>query len=314
MFQGTIIRNEPAFRPRPEFVPEYHKFTKDQYTAFVSVSALEHIAHDARQTAPNETIGLLVGRPFRDGQGHYAIVTDAFTATSARRGPVNVETSFDDERRLVNTLTKQYPIAEKLGWWHSHPFAMPSYSAVDADNQRSWNEPYHLGLLASMDRGSQTVTIHAFRGPEGERLGPAYVSRIGATAELAAFATMAEEIPDTEVANRPVRSLFVASQEPNRNRWMRAAEVILGIAIYTAVLLAGVWWISHRLVEKRAQEIEARILAVQAIASQPAAIGSVAKAPATSKNHAKSGAKPQGVVQGQVPRAPKNSPPIVAKK
>ena len=82
MFQGIIIRNEPAFRPRPAVVPGYHKFSQGQYDAFVATSALDHIAHETRQAAPNETIGYLVGRPFRDAKGVYAVVTDAITATS----------------------------------------------------------------------------------------------------------------------------------------------------------------------------------------------------------------------------------------
>ena len=105
---------------------------------------------ETRRTAPNETIGHLIGRPFRDAKGPYAIVTDAVLANSARRGPVTVETSLDNERGLLDTLLTKHPTTEKLGWFHSHPFPMPSYSNTDAENQRFWSEPYHLGLLANL--------------------------------------------------------------------------------------------------------------------------------------------------------------------
>ena len=70
VFQGTIIRNEPAYRPRPVTMPGCHKFTAGAYDAFVGRSALEAIAAKTRQAAPNEMIGYLVGRPFRDAIGH----------------------------------------------------------------------------------------------------------------------------------------------------------------------------------------------------------------------------------------------------
>src|SRR5262245_42695962 len=122
VFQGTIIRSEPAYRPRPVTVPGYHKFSNGAFDAFVALSALEAIAEKARQAAPNEMIGDLVGRPFRDAKGSYAVVTEAVFAESARCGPVTVETSLDDEQGLLKTLLANHPLAERLGWFHSHPF------------------------------------------------------------------------------------------------------------------------------------------------------------------------------------------------
>src|ERR1051326_818729 len=166
VFQGTIIRNEPAYRPRPESMPDYHRFCSDEYDAFVAHSALEAIAAKARQKAPNEMIGYLAGRPFRDARGASAVVTEVIFAESARCGPVTVETSLDDEKKLLKTLGTEHPLAERLGWFHSHPFFMPTYSPTDLENQRFWSEPYQLGLLACLDGAG--VSIFAFRGREGK--------------------------------------------------------------------------------------------------------------------------------------------------
>jgi hypothetical protein len=222
---------------------------------------------------------------------------------------VNVETSFDDERRLVNTLMRQYPIAEKMGWYHSHPFVMPSYSGTDAENQRFWNEAYHLGFLACVDRGSQTVTIHAFRGPEGERLGPPYVSRIDSAPQTATFPMMAEDAPET--AARHFAALpFVGRQEPKRSTWMRLATIVVAVTVWSVSLLVGVSEIIDRTVEKhfRAVEWPASRIAAQATPDSPA------HTPAAIENSGKADAKPPDTTRVQVSEAPKNSPPAAAKK
>src|SRR5438552_1792904 len=91
VFQGTIIRNEPSHQPRPDAIPGYHKFSNGTYDAFVALGALEAIAAQAMLAAPNEMIGYLVGRPFRDAKGPYAVVTGVIFAEAARCGPVTVE-------------------------------------------------------------------------------------------------------------------------------------------------------------------------------------------------------------------------------
>ena len=175
VFQGTIIRNEPAYRQRPLTMPGYHRFNNGDYDAFVAIAALEAIADKTRQAAPNEMIGYLAGRPFHDGKGPYAVVTEAIFAESARCGPAAVETSLEDERGLLATLLADHPLADRLGWFHSHPFDMPKYSSTDLENQRFWSEPYQLGLLACLD-GSRSVSIFGFRGPEAEAIRPCYTS------------------------------------------------------------------------------------------------------------------------------------------
>ena len=101
IIQGAIIRSDPAYRPRPVTLPGYHKFGSGDYDAFVAHSALEAIANKARQAAPNEMIGYVIGRPFRDAKGSYSVVTHAIVAQHAHSGPATVETSLNDERGLV---------------------------------------------------------------------------------------------------------------------------------------------------------------------------------------------------------------------
>jgi proteasome lid subunit RPN8/RPN11 len=216
-------------------MPGYHKFSNGGYDAFVAFRALEAIADRAREAAPNEMIGYLVGRPFRDAKGPYAVVTDAIFAESARCGPVTVETTFDDEQRLLTTLLAHYPLAERLGWFHSHPFFLPTYSQTDLENQRFWSEPFQLGLLACLDQ-AKSVSIFAFKGPEAEAIFPPFTAGGSSRACGPKF--------------RPMRamehSLATSRTEPpaeqKRRRWPSLVLLTLAVGIvWPIVYLISMW-------------------------------------------------------------------------
>jgi proteasome lid subunit RPN8/RPN11 len=231
-FRGTIIRNEPAYRPRPVAMAGYHKFTSGNYDAFVKIAALEAIAGRARRAAPNEMIGHLLGRPFRDARGFYAVVTEAVVAESARCGPVTVETTLDDERELAGSLQADHPLAERLGWFHSHPFFMPYYSPTDLENQRFWGESYQLGLLACLER-TGGVSIFAFRGPEAEEVQPPYMTSGRPDNYVMPFRPAAA-IANREPAPKP-------EGRPTNRRPSRVLLTLAMVVLLPAVYLAGAW-------------------------------------------------------------------------
>jgi proteasome lid subunit RPN8/RPN11 len=235
VFQGTIIRNEPAYRPRPVSITGYHRYSGGSYDAFVKVSALEAIADRARRAAPHEMIGYLVGRPFRDAKGAYVFVTDAIFAESARCGPVTVETTFDDERDFAATLLADHPLGEKVGWFHSHPFYMPSYSPTDLENQRFWSEPFQLGLLACLDQ-TGAVTIVAFRGPEAEEVNPPYMTSGRSHNHVPPFR------PVPAIENREIAPKAATPTDRSINRRPSLALMTFAVAaLFPIVNLIGVW-------------------------------------------------------------------------
>jgi len=269
VFQGTVIRNEPAYRARPVSMPGYHRFSGGDYDAFVALGALEAIAGRARQAAPNEMIGYLVGRPFRDARGPYAVVTEAIFAESARCGPVTVETTLDDEQGLLATLLAEHPLAERLGWFHSHPFFMPTYSTTDLENQRFWSEPYQLGLLAYFDAAG-SVSIIAFRGPQAEPVHPPYVTSCG---------PHSNRVP----APRPLRGADYRETTPTtprptkqkrRRRTGRALLTLVMGVLWPIVYLIGVWMIVQAMREVRGST--ARTDAVPAVEAAPPAASKAA--------------------------------------
>ncbi len=244
-FQGTAIRSEPAYRPRPDTMQGYHKFSNGDYDAFVALDALEAIAERTRRAAPDEMIGYLAGRPFRDAKGSYVVVTEAIFAESARCGWTTVETTLDDEQGLLATLSTDHPLAERLGWFHSHPFDMPTYSATDLENQRFWSEPYQLGLLACLDLAGG-VRVFAFRGPEAEAIHPPYTASPRSLGCTPAF-RLVRETERHEVAPR-------ATQPAEKQSHRRPGLVLLTLAVgvvWPIAHLSGVWMIVQALREGR---------------------------------------------------------------
>jgi len=279
VFQGTIIRNEPAYRPRPVTMPGYHRFSGGDYDAFVALGALEAIAEQARRAAPNEMIGYLVGRPFRDARGSYAVVTEAVFAESARCGPVTVETTLDDEQRLLATLQADHPLAERLGWFHSHPFFMPNYSSTDLENQRFWSESYQLGLLACL-ASDGSVSVFAFRGPESEAVHPSYAASCsphpnGVPALQSEWGTEHEETTPT---------MAQPTKQTGHQQSGLALLVLVAGVVWPIIYLIGVGMIVQAVREGR--EGAARTVPTSAIeAAKPAASKGAAPVNPTGQPH-----------------------------
>jgi proteasome lid subunit RPN8/RPN11 len=173
--KGEIIRNEPTYRPRPDGLAGYHRFAHgaNGFEAFVKHDALESAAHEAAAAVPDETIGCLVGRSFRDGAGYYAIVESVLVAAEAKRSRTSVESTLEDEKATVRALEQNFPTCEKLGWWHSHPFDMQHYSGTDRENQVfHCSQPFQVGLLVCLV--GEEVTVHAYHGPDSHLMDEDY--------------------------------------------------------------------------------------------------------------------------------------------
>jgi proteasome lid subunit RPN8/RPN11 len=205
--KGEIIRNEPAFRPRPQALTGYHRFAEGtgRFEAFVAEETLRTMVHEAAEAAPDETIGYLIGRPFRDSAGYYTIVNSVIVAQKAKRGRTRVETTLQDEKLAVQALEQTFPTSEKLGWWHSHPFDLHAYSAVDRENQTFYcSKLFQLGLLVCLV--GEEGTVHAFCGPDSLLLEGDYKTPLRAKLGAAASAeatTSASKAPQVHVVVTP---------------------------------------------------------------------------------------------------------------
>ena len=179
---SPLIDSEPTRHPRPAKLDGFHCFRRDGFEAFVHVAkVLRRIAHWARQRRRVEVIGVLVGRAYQDECGRYVIITDVLLAENSDSHPSRVGTTPQDCASFVRAMKNKFPAAEIVGWFHSHIFDLHDYSSIDRRNQASWDEPHNLGLLVVV--GEDETRVHAFRGPESERLSPTWVYSVSEVAD-----------------------------------------------------------------------------------------------------------------------------------
>ncbi|CAN0368600.1 unnamed protein product, partial [Ectocarpus sp. 4 AP-2014] len=108
-------------------------------SVFVRNAVLDQIIAHCHHEGPNEAIGFLAGRVFRDDRGIWVVVSDVRCCEHARRTRVTVATTDRDEQELDEWRQGDGLALDRLGWWHSHyELRFAHYSGVDLENQRLW--------------------------------------------------------------------------------------------------------------------------------------------------------------------------------
>jgi proteasome lid subunit RPN8/RPN11 len=164
---------KPLFRSRPSNNRDFVVLGQeaDGFEVFIHKRAIAKLAYFLRETAPNEAFGLLAGRPGIDGRGEYAVITGAIRArdgeVKATPGRVHVNTV--NQQALRRQLEIKEPIAEPVGWWHTHPHGPGAYSSEDFREQATWPESYHVGVLISGRSERPMLTV--YRGPTASLVG-----------------------------------------------------------------------------------------------------------------------------------------------
>ena len=164
---------KPLFRSRPKDNREFVVIGQepDGFELFIHKRVVARLAYFLRQTVPNEAIGLLAGRPGIDGRGEYIVITGAIRArddeVNATPGRVHIDTV--NQQALRRQLEIKEPIAEPIGWWHTHPRGPDTFSSEDFREQATWPESYHVGVLISGRSERPILTV--YRGPTASLLG-----------------------------------------------------------------------------------------------------------------------------------------------
>jgi proteasome lid subunit RPN8/RPN11 len=117
---------------------------------------------------PDECVGLLAGRVCRDSAGTYTVVTGAVLSEAALTGRGSVRTTVEAEKAAAARLGKRFPIAERVGWFHSHPGIGAYFSGTDKLNQQTWTSPQSVGIV--VDHTDEERCIAAFLGPDSQGL------------------------------------------------------------------------------------------------------------------------------------------------
>lgn len=141
-------------RPRPQDDAPFECWAGDNnsFLAYVHVDVLDFIRNEARRTLPNETIGLLAGRVCEDPQtGPYTIIVAAENARpdEFESSPAHVSLRGAGQAHVRGRLEHAHPDREIVGWYHTHPNYPSVFSSVDINEQRTWTERHHVGIVYS---------------------------------------------------------------------------------------------------------------------------------------------------------------------
>jgi hypothetical protein len=161
--------------------------------------------------------------------------------------------------KVRRRLEDAYPDRELVGWYHTHPNCAPRFSRVDADEQATWNDPGHVGIVYSGVEPAEPFGV--YRGPDASLLRrrtdvvPGEEQGRGRDGD-------AQEEParEPEPPAQPATPARVPTQAPNpngarsnRRRRLKAALLYL-VLLLLVCLLGGLYWLHYRV-----QSVEARL-------------------------------------------------------
>lgn len=189
-------------RARAEARGAYRTFrAADGLEVAIPESVVGRLLTFARDAAPNEWLGLVVGQRCEDERGPHLLVLGAVPDRQAQADGGRVETTHASEletRTLARTL---YPDAILLGWVHSHVRCGVTFSGTDRATQATWREPYSLGIVVDPWHPRE---LAVYRGPAAETL--VIVPRTGTLRErVPSTGTPRTDPPVTPPSSRPRR-------------------------------------------------------------------------------------------------------------
>ncbi|MDB4931673.1 MAG: hypothetical protein JWM10_4157 [Myxococcaceae bacterium] len=146
----------------------------DGFEVAIPESVVGRLLTFARDAAPREWLGLVVGQRCEDARGAHLLVLGLVPDRQARADDGRVETTHASENATRSLARTLYPDAVLLGWAHSHVRCGVTFSSTDRATQATWRAPYSLGIVVDpWDPRELTV----YRGPTSEALAP--VSLVG---------------------------------------------------------------------------------------------------------------------------------------
>lgn len=140
-FKIEGVQEGAPFRSR-EIFENYFACEDRESAVLIDPAVAQGLRVAAMAAYPDETGGLLSGRTLCDGDGSYIVVSGFVEANPGAGQSTTFRISPQDNARLREELSRLDPVADVIGWWHSHPCPSP-YSSVDLDTQRMWD----VGLL-----------------------------------------------------------------------------------------------------------------------------------------------------------------------
>jgi proteasome lid subunit RPN8/RPN11 len=122
------------------------------------------IAH-AKESLEAEICGVLAGSVCEDDQGVFLHVAAMIPGTAAGQGATHVTFTQDTWNHIHETLEKNHPKLQILGWYHSHPGFGVEFSEMDLFIQRNFfPNPTQIALVIDPLSGKVAICLNT---PEG---------------------------------------------------------------------------------------------------------------------------------------------------
>ncbi len=248
-FRQVGASNQPQVTIRSrEYLSQMTEFrasTPDEVSvsAFIDDALLDQLQNWAVAAKPNEVLGVLLGRRFRDRQGIYAVITSAAEACTSNSGVAHVQVSAESLSETRRAALADEPMLDPVGWWHSHP-SPSGFSSVDRREQATWTHTAAIGLVVFMRDTSTGFPAAAYCGPAATPMdlvtpGTDDGSHPAARRHLAVQA--GGPLPDRPPERSSPEHRSVEEPEAQPPRWsMVAAAALLAAAVLGgAVVLSG---------------------------------------------------------------------------
>jgi proteasome lid subunit RPN8/RPN11 len=120
---------------------------KEVLPVYIDLDVLVNITRHALEGLPNEVIGFLLGNPYTWNGTTYVHITASIRGKSVA-SETSVSFAEDALAEVAESIKRDHPDKEIVGWYHSHPGYGCFLSPTDiASHRLCFTMPYHVALV-----------------------------------------------------------------------------------------------------------------------------------------------------------------------
>ncbi len=247
--------------------PRWKKFdgpagTSEPIRVAVAREAYAALTAHAKEDLESEICGVLVGEFCEDDRGTFVDVREIIRGTAARHGAAHVTYTQETWNRIHETLDRDFPDLQIVGWYHSHPGFGVSLSEHDLFIQKNFfAAPGQIGLVVDPLGGDEAICVNTAKGIE-------YCSRFwveGRERECRSEKPASKE-SDGAPAGAEMLQASLKSVETRLSQLVQTVEeervanhrMLLGLGMFAAmVIIAAALYVGWQSYESRANPLKA---------------------------------------------------------
>lgn len=191
------------------------------HEVYISPRVTDRMREQEYLARPRETMGLLVGRTFDGPSGQtHTRVTDLVAPDASipiESNPVGVEASASSMVLLESLVEDLHPVADRVGWWHSHP-AMPAFFSPRDCRQQEGRGEFGIGIVI----GGQKNATPRFRVFVGVHSREAHLTRFPSPTQDPALPAPTPETVSGQVRERVAKIPITPDSEARESPGLRS--------------------------------------------------------------------------------------------